>query len=94
VDQAGLKGNHCDNLNSATPPPCSEGEQEVLRISSVSEMYSTAVMCLCLVCDSFNLVQMFWLPFQISKISLTLAILYNINFSTAVLILKSFSVLI
>ena len=45
ADKAGGKGDLSDSLNAAAPS-CWESDQDALMISSVSEMYPTAVICL------------------------------------------------
>jgi len=45
ADQAGGTGDFSDNLNAAAQS-CRKCDQDALRISSVSEMYPTAVICL------------------------------------------------
>jgi len=45
ADKAGGTGDFSDNLNSAAPS-CSKFHQNALMISSVSEMYPPAVICL------------------------------------------------
>jgi hypothetical protein len=44
-DKAGGKGDLSDNLNAAAPL-CQNSDLEALTISSMSEMYPTAVICL------------------------------------------------
>jgi hypothetical protein len=52
ADKAGGKGDLSDYLNAATPW-CWKSDQNALTISSVSEMYSMAVICLIWARDSF-----------------------------------------
>jgi len=74
ADKPGGKGDLFDNLNAAAPW-CWKSDQDALTISSVSEMYPTAVICLFWARDSFCVARRFWLPCHISKKSWTLAIL-------------------
>jgi len=82
--KAGGKGDLSDYSNAAAPS-CWKSDQVTLTISSVSEMYPTAVICLCWAQDSFCVARGFWLPCQISNKSRTLAILCNILSSTSAL---------
>jgi len=52
ADKAGGKGDLSDNV-SAAAQSCWKGDQDALTISSVSEMYPTAVTCLVWARDSF-----------------------------------------
>jgi len=90
-DKAGGKGDLSNILNAATAF-CWKTDQDALMISSVSEMYPTAVMCLSGARLSFCVVCRFWLPSHISKQSWTLA--WNLFFSVSLFIPKSFSVFI
>ena len=71
-----------------------KGDQDAFMISSVSEMYLTAVICLYLTRDSLCVACRFWLPCHISKKSYTLAILFNFGSSSSFLISESFSVFV
>jgi len=70
ADKADGKGDLSDNLNAATPS-CWRSDQDAVTISSVSEMYPTAVICLFWTRDSFWVAHRFWLPCHISKKSWT-----------------------
>ena len=61
-------------------------------ISSVSEMYPTAVIYLFWACDFFVVAHRFWLPCHISKMLWTMAILCNFLSSASFFNAKSFSV--
>jgi len=89
-DTAGGKGNLSDNVNAATPS-CWMINHHTLMISSVCEMYSMAVIWLFWVWQSFCAAHRFWLPCNIFKKSLTLAILCNFVSSTSLLSSKSCS---
>jgi len=65
--------------------------QDAWMISSVSEMYATAVICLVLAGDSFSVAGRFWLPWYVSKKWWTLAILCNFLFSASHFSSMSFS---
>jgi len=52
ANKAGGKGDLSDNLNAAAPS-CCKSDQDALTISSVSEMYPTAVICLFWARNSF-----------------------------------------
>jgi len=93
ADKAGGKGDLSDNLNAAAPS-CWKSDQDALTISSVSEIYSTAVICLFGARDSFWVACSFWLPCHISKQSWTLAILCNFLSSASFFISESFSVFV
>jgi len=71
-----------DNLNAAAPS-CRQFDQDAGMISSISERYPTAVICLLWARDSFCVARRFWLPYHISKKSWTLAILRNFLSSTS-----------
>jgi len=77
AEKAGGTGDLSDNLNAATWSGW-KFDQNDLTICSVSEMYSTAVICLFRDQDSFCVAHRFWPPCYISKKSWTLAILCNI----------------
>jgi len=66
ADQAGGKGDYSDNLNAASPP-CWNSDHDALTISSIAEMYPTAVICLYCRPDSFCVPHRFWLPSDISR---------------------------
>jgi len=91
ADKAGGKGDLSDNLNPAAPS-CWKFDKDALMISSVSEMYPMAVICLIWVWDFFCVAHRFWLPYHISKESWTLAILYNFLSSVYFFNYNSFSV--
>jgi len=93
VNKAGGKGDCSDNLNAAAPSS-GKGDEDAVKISCVSKMYPTAVICLLWARDSFSVACRFWLPCHISKKSWTLAILCNILSSATLLISDSFSVFI
>jgi len=78
---AGGKGDLSDNLNAAAQS-CSKSDQDALTVSSVSEIYPTAVILLFWAQHSFWVARKFWLPCQISNQSWTLAILFNFLSST------------
>ena len=63
-------------------------------ISSVSEMYPTAVICLLWARDSFCVARRWRLPCHNSKMSWTLAILCNFCTYTSFIISESFSVFV
>jgi hypothetical protein len=46
ADKAGGTGEFPNNLNG-TAPSCSKFDQDTMTISSVSEMYPMAVICVC-----------------------------------------------
>jgi len=91
ADKGSGKQDLCDNLNAATPS-CWMSDQDALMISSVSEMYPTAVICLFWARDFFCVARRFWLPCHISNKSWTLAILCNFFSSTYFIISVLFSV--
>jgi len=91
ADKGGGNGDLSDNLNAATPS-CWKSDQDALTISSVSEMYLTAVICLFWARDPFCVARRFWLPCHISKKSWTLAILCSFLSSTSFFISESLSV--
>jgi len=76
ADKAGGRGDHSGILNAAAPS-CWKFVRNALTISSVSEMYPTAVICLFWVCDFFWVPLRVWLPCHISNKLWTLAILCN-----------------
>jgi len=93
ADKAGGKDDLSDNINAATPS-CWKFDQDALTISSVSEMYPTAVIDLFWARDSFCIACWFWLPCHYSKRSWSFAILGNFHASSCLLISRSFSVFI
>jgi len=93
ADKGGGKEDLSDNLNAAQPSSWKSG-QDSLTLSSVSEMYSTAVICLPWERDFFWVARRFWLPCHISKKLWTLAILFNFLSSACFFISELFSVLI
>jgi len=93
ADKGGGKGDLSDNLNAATPS-CWKSDLDALTITSVSEMYPTAVICLFWARVSILVVRRFWLHCRIFKKSWTLAILCNFLFTSSILTSKSFSVFI
>jgi len=90
ADKYGGRGDLSDNLNVA-PPLWWKSQLEALMISSVSEMYSTAVICLHWARDSHCVAHSFWLRWHMSKKSLTLAILRNLLSSDSFFISEEFS---
>jgi len=90
ADKGGGKGDLSNNINAAAPS-CWKSDQGALKISSVSEMYPTAVICLFWTRDFFWVARRFWLPRHISKKSRTLAILCNVFSSTSFYISESLS---
>ena len=93
ADEADGKGDLSDNLNTAVTS-CWKSDQEAVTISSVSEMYPTAVMCLFWVRDSFCIAHRLWLPCHITKKSWTLAIQCYFLSSAYLFISESFSVFV
>ena len=91
ADTAGGKGDVSDNVNAATPSGW-KSVQDASTISSVSEMYHTAIISLFWGRDSFCVARRFWLPCHISKQSWTLAILCNFLSSASCFISESISV--
>ena len=91
ADKAGGKGDLFDNLNAATLS-CWKSDQDALTISSVSEIYRRAVICLFWARDSFWVARRFCLPCHISKKSGTLAIRCNFLSATSFFVSQSFSV--
>jgi len=91
ADKAGGKGDLSDNLNAAAPS-CWKSDHNAFTISSVSEMYPTAVICMFWAWDSIWVARRFWLPCHISKMSWTLASLCNFLYSASFFISKSLSV--
>jgi len=92
-DIPGGRGDLSDNLNVASPF-CQNYDQNALTISSVSEIYHTAVIYLFWARYYCCVVHRFWLPCQISNKFWTLAILCNYLSSASLFISKSFSVFI
>jgi len=91
--EAGGKGDLSDNVNAAAPSRW-KFDQDALTISSVSEIYPTAVICMFWVRDSFCVELWFWLPCHISKKLWALAILCNVRSSVYRFISKSFPVFV
>jgi len=76
ADKNGGKGDLPGNLNAAASS-CWKNGHDALTITSVSEMCPTAVIWLFWAQDSFWVPRRYWLPCHISKMSWTLAILWN-----------------
>jgi len=93
IDKYGGIGDFSDNLNAAAPS-CWKRDQDALTISSVSEMYPTAVICLFWFRNCFCVARRFWLPCHISKPSWTLAMQRNFFSATSLFICMSSSVLV
>jgi len=89
----GGTGDLSDNLNAAIPSSW-EIHQNTLTISSVSEIYSTAVISIFWAWHSFFIALRFWLPCHISKSSWILANLCKFLSSADHFISKSFSLYI
>ena len=87
--KAGGKGDLCDYLNAAAPS-CLNSYQDALTISSISEMYPMAVICLFWAWHYICVAWRFWLPCPISKKSWTLAIQFNFLSSASFFVSKSF----
>jgi len=69
-DEAGGQGDLSDHLNAAAPS-CWRSDQDALVISSVTEIYPTAVICLFREWDFFCVAGRLWLPCSICKKSWT-----------------------
>jgi len=93
ADKAGGKGDLSDNFNAAAPS-CWKSDQDALTISSVSEMYLTAIICLFWAQSCICVALTFWLPCHISKTLWTLVILCNMYSFASFFISESFSVFI
>jgi len=91
ADKAVGNGDLSDGLKAAAPS-CWKFVQEALTLSSISEMYSMAVISLFWAHDSFCVVRWFWLPCHISKKSWTLAILCDFLSSASLFNSKLLSV--
>jgi len=91
--KGGGKGDLSDNLNAAAPS-CLTSDQDALTISSVSKMYSTAVIYLFWTRNSFCVARRFWLPWHICTKWWTFAILCSIYCSASFFISESFSVFV
>jgi len=91
ADTGGGNGDLSDNFNAATPSFW-KSDQCASKISSVSELLPTALICLFWARDSFWVARMFWLPCHISKKLGTLAILWDDLSSASVVISMSFCV--
>ena len=83
----------CDNFNSAAKS-CWRRDQDALRISAVSEMYPTGVICLFWAQDSSWVTCQFWLPCHIYNIWWTLAFLCNFVSSGTFFISQLFCVFV
>ena len=92
-DKAGGTGDFFDNFNAAAPS-CWKCDHDALTISSVSEMYPTAVICSFWPWDSFCVAHRFRLPSHISKMLWTLAIWCNFFCSASLFISTLLSVLV
>ena len=93
ADKAGGTGDSSENEHAAAPS-CVKIDQDALMISSVSEMYCTAVICSFSARDSIWVARRFWLPCHISTKLRTLAIRCNFLSSASVFISMSISVLL
>jgi len=91
ADKAVGNCDHSDNSNAAAPSSWKR-DQDAMRLSSVSEMFPTAVIYVFRADDSLGVVCRFWLPCHISKKSWTLAILCNLLVSASRFNSKSLSV--
>jgi len=93
ADNTGGKGNLSDKINAAAPS-CWKSDQNAWTISTMSEIYPMAVLCLFWARDSVCVAHRFWLPCHISKKSWTLGILCNFLSNVRCFISESFSVFI
>jgi len=93
ADKAGGKGDPSHNLNAATPS-CWKNDLDALMISSISEMYPMAAICLFWTQDSFRVARKYWLHRHIWKRLWILAILCNFHSSVSFFFSKSFSVFV
>jgi len=93
ADKAGSTGNFSDNLNAAAPSWW-KSDQDALTISSVSDMYSPADICVFWAQDSWFVARRVWQPCHISKMSWNLAIQCNFFCSAFFFISMSLSVLL
>jgi len=91
ADVGGGEGDLSDNLNAATPSGWKR-DQDALRMSLVSEMYPTVVICIFWAWDFFWVAPRFLLPCHIYKTSWTLAIVWNFLSAAFFFISESFSV--
>ena len=89
--KAGGKDDLSDNVNAATPS-CWKLDQDAPMISSLFQIYSTAVICAFWAWDSFFVACRLWLPCLIFKTLWTLATPCNYLFSSSFVNSKSFSV--
>jgi len=88
ADKAGGNGDLCENLHAAIISSW-KFDQDALMLSSVSEMYPRAVICLFWAHDSICVAHRFWLPCHIFKKSWILAILCNYVSTASLLNSKS-----
>ena len=93
ADKAGCKGDFSDNSNEAAPYWW-KFDQDGLTICLVSEIYVMAVISLFWVRDSICVAHRIWLPYHISKNSLTLAVRCNFVCSAFLFLSMLFSVLV
>ena len=93
ADKTGGKGHLSENLNAATQS-CWKSDQNALILSSVSEVYPIAVICLFRAQDSFWVACRFWLPCHISNKSWALAILCKFLSSASLYISGSGSLIV
>jgi len=93
AEKAGGKGDLPDNLNAAAPLYWKFG-QHAFMISSVSQIYPTAVIWMFWAQDSFCVARRFWLPCHISKHFFALAILRILLPSASELISRAASVFV
>jgi len=93
ADKGGGKGDLSDDVNAAAPS-CWKSDLGAMKISSVSEIYPTAVIGLFWTQDFFGVARRFWLPCHSSKMSWTLTILCNFLSSASFFISESFSVFV
>jgi len=91
VDKAGGNDDLSDKLNAAAPS-CWKLHQDTLLISSVLEMYPTAVIGMFWVRDSSSEACKFWLPRHISKMFWTLACLSKLLCSASFFHSRSISI--
>jgi len=76
ADKAGGKGDLSDNVNAAAPS-CRRSDHDAWMISSISEIYSTAVIWLFWARDSFCVAHKIWPPCNIYKKSWNIASVSN-----------------
>jgi len=82
------------NSSNAVTPLCWRFYQDTLTISSVSEMYPTAVIWIFWACDFCCVARRCRVPYHISKMLWTLAIPCNLSCSVSLLISKLLSVFV